>query len=225
MAIIASDILADLCGLSLGLLILLLPVGLLLWFLGWWSHRFWIVLAATVTAGVVGLMEADSWHVQPIVVAVLLAIAAGVMALALVRLITFIAAGLTAVYLIHFIFPALNQQVVCFLIGGLLGLLLFRWFFMATTSFVGSVLLTYSIMALLHYREAVDAVAWSDDNAILLTILVGAATLGGFLFQFFLDRRMERRRREREEEDEEEGLATMILARIGFGKGSSEKAA
>src|SRR5678816_2470220 len=94
MVLIATDILADLCGLSLGLILGLLPIGLLLWLLGWWSHRFWIVLATTVVAGVIGLMEATSWQAQPIVVAVLLAIAAGVLALALVRVITFTAGGL-----------------------------------------------------------------------------------------------------------------------------------
>lgn len=219
MTIIASDILADLCGLSLGLLIALLPVGLLLWLLGWWSHRFWIVLATTVTAGVFGLLEAGAWRVQPIVIAVLLAIAAGVLALALVRLITFAAAGLIAVYLVHFIFPMLNQQIVCFLVGGLVGLLLFRWFFMATTSFAGSVLIAYGTLALLHYREIIDAVAWSDDNSLMLTIGCGIATLAGFAFQFFVERRHQRKLRERDEdEDEDKGITAMILGRIGFGK-------
>jgi len=224
MSIIASDILADVCGLSLGLLIALLPVGLLLWLLGWWSHRFWIVLAATVTAGVFGLLEAGAWKVQPIVIAVLLAIAAGVLALALVRVITFTAAGLVAVYLVHFIFPTLNQQVVCFLIGGLLGLLLFRWFFMATTSFAGSVLLAYGTLALLHYREIIDAVAWSDENSLLLTIACGVAALFGFAFQFFVERRQQRKRRDHDE-DHDEGIASMILGRIGFGGHSHGHAA
>ncbi len=219
MSIIASDILADLCGLSLGLLIALLPVGLLLWLLGWWSHRFWIVLATTVSAGVFGLLEAGAWKVQPIVIAVLLAIAAGVLALALVRVITFAAAGLSAVYLVHFIFPTLNQQVVCFLIGGLVGLLLFRWFFMATTSFAGSILVAYGTLALLHYRDAIDAVAWSEENSLMLTIICGVATLVGFAFQFYVERRQQRKQRERDEEDEDEGgITSMILGRIGFGR-------
>jgi hypothetical protein len=226
MAIIASDILADLCGLSLGLLIALLPVGLLLWLLGWWSHRFWIVLAATVTAGVFGLLEAGAWRVQPIVIAVLLAIAAGVLALALVRVVTFTAAGLSAVYLVHFIFPTLNQQVVCFLVGGLLGLLLFRWFFMATTSFAGTVLVAYGTLALLHYREIIDAVAWSDENSLMLTIVCGVATLIGFAFQFFVERRQQRKKRERDNDEEGEGgITSMILGRIGFGGRSRKRAA
>src|SRR5262245_24456901 len=64
MTIIATDILGDLCGLSLGLIVAIIPIGLLLWLLGWWSHRFWIVLATTVLAGVFGLLEASSWRVQ-----------------------------------------------------------------------------------------------------------------------------------------------------------------
>src|ERR1043166_5271881 len=118
MYLIATDILADLCGLWLGLLIALTPVGAMLWLLGWWSHRFWIVLAATVLAGVFGLLEASTWKAQPIVVAILLAIAAGVLALALVRVITFLAGGFAGVYLVQLTFPAWQQQVICFLIAG-----------------------------------------------------------------------------------------------------------
>jgi hypothetical protein len=226
MAIIASDILADLCGLSLGLLIALLPVGLLLWLLGWWCHRFWIVLATTVTAGIFGLLEAGVWRVQPIVVAVLLAIAAGVLALALVRVITFAAGGMLTVYLAHFIVPSLNQQVVCFLLGGLVGLLLFRWFFMASTSFAGSCLVVYGTLALLHYRETFDAVAWSEENSLLLTIMCGVATLLGFTCQFLIERRRLRKQREREDADDDgDGITSVILARIGFGSKSRDDAA
>src|SRR5438876_1146842 len=116
MYLIGTDILGDLCGLSLGLLIALIPIGLMLWLFGWWSHRFWIVLAATVLAGVFGLLEATAWRAQPIVAAVLLAIAAGVLALALVRVITFLAGGLAGVYLVLFAFPSFQQHVIGFLV-------------------------------------------------------------------------------------------------------------
>ncbi len=226
MAIIASDILADVCGLSLGLLIALVPVGLLLWLLGWRCHRFWIVLATTVTAGVFGLVEAGVWRVQPIVVAVLLAIAAGVLALALVRVITFAAGGVLAVYVVHFVLPTLNQQVICFVLGGLVGLLLFRWFFMASTSFAGAVLVIYGMLALFQYCEVMSAVAWSEENSLLLTIICGVATLIGFAIQFTLERRRQRRQREREEADDDgEGITSMILGRIGLGSRARDEAA
>ena len=224
MSIIATDILGDLCGLSLGLIVSLLPVGLLLWLLGWWSHRFWIVLGTTVMAGVFGLLEASTWQAQPIVVAVLLAVAAGVMALALVRVITFAVGGLATVYLVQLLFPALHQHVLCFLFGGLICLLLFRWYFMFLTSLLGSSILAYGILALLNYHETIDAVAWAGSNSLLLTVLCTLATAAGFACQFFHDRSLARRRREREEKGGDD-LVTMILGRIGMGGKSGRKAA
>lgn len=224
MGLIANDILADLCGLSLGLLIAVIPVGLMLWLFGWWSHRFWIVLATTVLAGVFGLLEATTWRAQPIVVAVLLAIAAGILALAIVRVITFAAGGLAGIYLVGLAFPAWQQPVICFLVSGLLCLLLFRWFFMLLTSFLGAILLAYGTLALLHYQNLLDAPVWSHENMTLLSVGCGVATLVGFLFQFYCERRRARRLRENDD-DEEDGLGAMILARIGFGGGSKREAA
>jgi hypothetical protein len=224
MQFIATDILTDLCGLSLGLLIVLLPVGLMLWLLGWWGHRFWIVLATTVLAGVFGLLEATAWNAQPIIAAVLLAIAAGVLALALVRVITFGAGGLAGVYLVQVAFPNWHQHLICFLISGLVCLLLFRWFFMVLTSLLGAALLAYGTLALLHYYELLDAIAWSDENASALNVLCGSATLLGFAFQFVFDRWRTRRRREREDKGEGD-VYSMILGRIGFGRKSKRKAA
>ena len=224
MYIIATDILADLCGLSLGLLIALVPVGLALWLLGWWSHRFWIVLATTVLAGVFGLLEATTWRAQPIVVAVLLAIAAGVLALALVRVITFTAGGLAGVYFMQFALPTLNQPAICFLISGLLCLLLFRWFFMTLTSLLGASLLAYGTLALMHFHETIDSLAWSTENATLLTILCGAATLFGFAFQFFFDRRCTRRRKQRQDEGDDD-IFSAVLGKVGMKRKSQRHAA
>jgi MFS family permease len=225
MCIIASDILADLCGLSLGLVIALVPIGLLLWLAGWWSHRFWIVLTTTVLAGMVGLMEATNWGAQPIIVAVLLAIAAGVLALAMVRVFTFVAGGLAGVYLVQFAFPSLNQQMICFLVSGLLCLLLFRWFFMALTSFLGTTVIAYGTLALLNYWEVLDSVAWTDEYSLLLTIGCVGATVVGFVVQLLMYRWRERRRRKEEEEENENDMVGAILARIGFGNKKTKEAA
>ena len=224
MAFIATDILTDLCGLSLGLIVLLLPVGFLLWLFGWWSHRFWIVLTTTVLAGVFGLIESSGWRAQPMVVAVLLAIAAGVLALAMVRVITFVAGGFAGQYLVQVFMPSVNQPVICFLIGGLVCLLLFRWFFMALTSWLGSSLLVYGTLALLNYRELIDAVAWSEANALTLNIICGAMTLCGGGFQFFFDRSRMRRRQDRQEDGRDDIVAT-VLGKIGGKKKSKKQAA
>jgi hypothetical protein len=222
MVVIASDILADLCGLSLGLIVALLPIGLMLWLLGWWSHRFWIVLMTTILAGIVGLVEATSWHAQPIIVAVLLAIAAGVLALALVRVVTFAIGGLAGVYLVQFAFPAWNQQAICFLVSGLLCLLLFRWFFMILTSFLGTAFLAYGLLALMSYQEMLDSVTWTDENSTLLNIACGIGTVLGFFCQLLFDRWRMRRLREREEYENDGDFLSNLLGRIGLGRRSDD---
>src|SRR4051794_31182340 len=98
MQLFAPDILEAAHGLSLGMSITGLVVGLLLWVTGWWWHRFWIVLGCTVAAGMIGLAYASQLgHVggmKPLLAGLLMAIAAGVLALALVRVIVFAAGGL-----------------------------------------------------------------------------------------------------------------------------------
>ena len=76
-----------------------IAVGLLLWLFGWWGHKFWIVLATTVVAGIAGLSSARSAGVQPFVAGLLLAVAAGLMALALARLMAFIGGGMVVLAL------------------------------------------------------------------------------------------------------------------------------
>jgi hypothetical protein len=212
MQLIATDILADLCGLSLGLILLVLPVGLMLWLLGWWSHRFWIVLTTTVLAGLVGLNQANTWRAQPIVVAVLLAVAAGVLALALVRVIAFLSGGVAGLYLIQMLAPTFGQPAIVFLVSGLLSLLVFRWCFMALTSLLGSVCLLYAMLALLHFYQMLDALRWSEENRVLLNSVGGGAALAGFLFQMILHRR--RMRRLREESGEEPGMIAGVIGKV-----------
>ena len=90
---------------------------------------------------------------------------------------------------------------------------------MLLTSLLGSVLLAYGILALLHYHVWLDAVCWTGENQTMLTILCGVGTLFGFGFQFFFDRWRARRRRERDE-DGDEDMISAILGKLGFGKRS-----
>src|SRR5207237_9828162 len=85
MQLVAPDILSDACGLSIGLVIAGVVLGLALWLFGWSCHRFWIVLITTVLAGVYGLYDAAAFRAQPLVAALLLALVGGLLALALVR--------------------------------------------------------------------------------------------------------------------------------------------
>src|SRR3954447_15090154 len=67
MQLVTTELLGDLCGLSPGPLAVAGLVGLTLWLLGWWTHRFWVVLVATVAAGVYGLYEGSALQSQPLV--------------------------------------------------------------------------------------------------------------------------------------------------------------
>src|SRR4029078_12600830 len=93
MQFVAPEIMTEAVGLSLGLAIAGFVLGLALWLTGWKVHRFWVVLSVTLVAGLLGLSEAPTLRSQPRVAGVLLAIAGGVLALNLIRLIAFVAGG------------------------------------------------------------------------------------------------------------------------------------
>jgi MFS family permease len=200
MQLIAPEILTEARSLSLGLLTAAFSVGLMLWALGWWGHRFWIVLIATVGAGIYGLNSGPLYGVQPLVAGLLLAISAGVLALTLIRLVAYAAGGLAAWMIVHALAPLWDQPLLCFLAGGLIGLLLFRFWTMALTSFVGTLLLTYSGLCLADRLGKMDAVSWADQQGNLFNWLCGVVALLGFVTQILLERRRVRRAREREED-------------------------
>lgn len=202
MYVVTPDLVSDLCGLSLGLLLAAGGAGLVLWLFGWKSHRFWVVLLTTVAAGVYGLQHADTFKTPPLVAAILLAIAAGVLALALVRLLAFWAGGVTGLVIVQAAAPSLDQPLVVFIVAGLASLLLYRWFLMALTSLAGAALVCYAGLALLNWQGALDAVAWTEQSTALLNWSCALMAVIGFLFQFLLDRRALRRCDEDETEDD-----------------------
>src|SRR5688572_18899329 len=87
--------------LSPPLLVAALLVGLFLWTFGAFTHRFWMAMGVTVAAGVAGLFAGRDFGVQPLVAALLLALAAGVLALSLARVALFLAGGLAALVLLR----------------------------------------------------------------------------------------------------------------------------
>ncbi|MCI0683353.1 MAG: hypothetical protein L0Y71_14715 [Gemmataceae bacterium] len=205
MHMLTPDLVADLCGLSLGVVLAGGVIGLVLWLFGWKSHRFWVVLLTTVSAGVYGLHEAATLKTPPLVAGVLLAVAAGVLALALVRLLAFWAGGVAGLLIVQAAAPSLDQPLVVFIVSGLVSLLLFRWFLMVLTSFAGSVLVCCAGVALLNMYGALDAVAWAEQGTTLLNWICGLMAALGFLWQFVLERRGSRRQIE-EADDEDDGM-------------------
>src|SRR5262245_15779385 len=126
MQLIAPDILAEASGLSIPFAVAGIVLGILLWSLGWHWHRFWIVVATTVAAGLYGLNSHQTIGPRMLAAGLLLAVAAGMLAVDLSRFLAFAAGGLGAWLIVHRILPALQEPLICLLCGGLLGLLLYR---------------------------------------------------------------------------------------------------
>jgi hypothetical protein len=201
MHVVAPDLLEDVRQLSVGTILGALALGLLLWSLGWWGHRFWIALTATLAAGVAGLSVSPE-GVQPLVTGLLMGVAAGAMALELGRAVAFAAGGLTGWLAVRAVAPVWNEPMICFLAGGLAGLLLFRIWTTALTSAAGTLLMAYAGLCLLDRLRLLDALAVARQKAGLLNGVCGVVAFLGLLLQFALGRR-----RRAEEADTEEKLS------------------
>jgi signal transduction histidine kinase len=202
MRLLDPDILAEANGLHVAVPIVSVLIGVMLWLLGWWGHRFWIVLVTTVVAGVAGLSASNVTGMQPLVVALLLSVAAGVLALYLSRLVVFAATGLGAWLMIHSAIPALQEPLIVFLIGGLLGLLLFRFWTMVLTSFTGTLLIGYGGLLLAGKFSKLNPESWADKNGNWLNWAVVGMVFGGWLVQFLLERRRLNKLAKKQEEEE-----------------------
>ena len=163
-------------------------VGLALWLFGARSHRFWLALVMTVGAGVVGLSLGREFAVQPLVAGLLLALAAGMLALALTRITLFVLGGLCAILVVRIAVPSANE-FLCFVVGGLVGICFYQLWITALSSLLGSVLMGYSVVTLLNSPGKFDGVAWATQNAPLVNWAMIGSTVLGILAQFILDRR------------------------------------
>jgi hypothetical protein len=209
MQLVAPDILAEARGLPMGTTAGCFAIGLFLWMFGARTHRFWIALSITLAAGLVGLSQGGSYGMQPLVAGLLLAIAAGALALSLVRLLLFLAGGIAALALVHALVPSSDQGVATFLIGGLIGVLLYALWIMTLTSITGTALMLYSSLCLLDNFALLSAVEVSQRNGPLLNWAFAALVVMGVLVQFLLDRRRKRKAKAKAaaaaEEEVEEG--------------------
>jgi hypothetical protein len=203
MHLIAPDILAEARGLSVGVLVAGIAVGLLLWLFGWRWHRFWTVAGVTVAGGLYGLSAGQSAGGHVLALGLLIALSAGLLALELARLFAF-AAGGTAVWLAAgALFPNAQELGIFFLAGGLVGVLFYRLWTMALASFLGTLLAGHAGLVLAATLSDFDAPGWAGNNPMALSIAVGLVSLLGLAAQGAQARRTyhredeERRWRER----------------------------
>jgi hypothetical protein len=193
MELLDHKILEEVRQLSPTLIGTALVLGLLLWLLGGWGHRFWLVMVITLLGGMLGLSYGADYGMQPLVAGLLLAVSAGALALALVRIFLFAAGGLAGLALVKLLAPAWDEPLACFLAGGLLGIFLYRLWVTTLASLVGTLLTAYSALCLLDRWGKLDSVAWAQANAPLLNWACAALTVVGVLVQFLLERRRRRR--------------------------------
>jgi MFS family permease len=199
MQVLAPDLLADVRELSVAVTAAGLVLGLLLWLFGWRGHRFWVVLSATLVGGIAGLTAARAAGGPPLVAGLLAAVAAGILALTLARLLAFVAGAFLVWLLVQTAAPGWDQPLVSMLVGGLLGIALYRLGVMALTSTAGTLLVAYCAVCLLDRIGSLKAIPWAAGHAPLLNWLCGSAAILGVLAQFLLGRRQVRKKREREE--------------------------
>ena len=191
--VLHPDFLADTRQLSLGVSGVAIFIGLALWLFGARSHRFWLALVMTVSAGIAGLVLGRQFAVQPLVAGLLLALAAGMLALALTRITVFVLGGLCAILLVRIAVPSANE-FLCFLVGGLVGVCFYHLWIMALSSFIGAVLTAYGVVSFLDQLGSLDSVAWANKNTPLINWSLIGGTVFGILAQFILDRRREKKK-------------------------------
>jgi hypothetical protein len=183
MQLIAPDILAEARGLTGAMLGTIYVLGVALWLFGWRWHRFWIVAGITLAAGLIGLnagRTTGGTHVMA--VGILLAVAAGLLALELAKVLAFVAGGCGAWLAVQWVLPQAQELWAVFLCGGLFGLLLYRLWTMVLTSLIGTLLAGHALVLLLEQVLYFDAVAWVTANVPALNgAVVGLIVLGVLL--------------------------------------------
>lgn len=204
MQLIAPDILVEARQLSPAILGTALGFGWLVWLLGLRRRRFWIVVAITVAGGLFGLHSGKISGGHVLATGVLLALAAGLLALELARIFAFVAAGMGVWLAAGMIFPAGQELWIAFLIGGLGGVLLYDFWTMVLTSFLGTLISSHALLCLLDHYLKFDCVAWTTPRGALLNGGVILGTILGILWQSWLERYHRRRLHEKKYEKEAE---------------------
>jgi hypothetical protein len=200
MHVVVPELLADMRSLPAAALAALLLVGGWLWSAGWWTHRFWVVLAATFGAGLIGLRIGPDFGVQPVVAGLLAAVAGGCLALSLVRVVVFILCGLACWYAARLIAPHWTVPLVCLLTGGLIGVLLFRFWVIVLSSALGTLCLAYGGLVLCERLVSMfDVVQWAGARYQWVNGGYVVVLLLGVLVQYWVERGRKRLQKWRSE--------------------------
>ena len=183
MFLLNPDVIADARGLSVGAAGFLLFVGFLLWAFGWRWHRFWVVFSITLAAGILGLGAGQNAGVQILVVGVLCAVAAGMLALELARILAFVTGGVAAWVAATMVAPGAQELWAVFLCGGLLGVVLYKLWTMIAMSLLGILISWHTLAVMAESAIGFDGAKWAAENAAALNGAVVVGTLLGVFVQ------------------------------------------
>ena len=180
MQLIAPDILAEARGLTSAMAGTITVLGFALWLFGWRWHRFWVVAGITLAAGLIGLNAGRATGgTQVMAVGILLAVAAGLLALELAKVLAFVAGGCGAWLAVQWVLPQAQELWAVFLCGGLFGLLLYRLWTMLLTSLMGVLLAGHASLLLFEQLFYKDTGPWVTRNVAALNgAVVGLVVLG-----------------------------------------------
>nr|BAL54991.1 hypothetical protein HGMM_F22C11C06 [uncultured Planctomycetota bacterium] len=167
---------------------------------GWRAYRFWFSLMVTLLAGIWGLIYGPRYHVAPVLAGVLSAVGMGCVALAVTRLLVFVAGGWLCWQAALLVVPAWANPLVCLLVGGILSTLLFRLVVRLVTASLGIVLMALGMGWIGGGGELVAVSNWvsklglaNPDWAWLL------ASVSGALLQTLCDRVLDKWQARRQE--------------------------
>ncbi len=183
MFLLNPDVIAEARGLSVGASGFLLFVGFLLWAFGWRWHRFWVVFAITLAAGILGLSAGQSAGVQILVVGVLCALAAGMLALELARLLAFVTGGVAAWVAATMVAPGAQELWAVFLCGGLVGVVLYKLWSMIAMSLIGILVCWHTLLVMAEGLFSWDTAKLAAENASAFNGAVVIGTLLGVFVQ------------------------------------------
>jgi hypothetical protein len=185
MRLISPDVLLDARELSIGATGFFLFVGFLLWSLGWRWHKFWVVFAVTLTAGILGIGAGRSAGMQVLVVGVLVALAAGLLALEIAKIVAFITGGTVAWLAAQAVMPEAHELWAVFLCGGLIGVVLYRLWTMLAASFIGVLVFGHALLLIIESLSGgqMNAIEFAEKYAAPITGWVVVTSILGVLVQ------------------------------------------
>lgn len=181
--LISPEILAEVGRLTLPSVVVGFAIGLSIWLTGWMKRNFWIALAVTAGFGLYGLSLGRSAGTHPLVTAILLGIAAGILAMELGRLIAFVTGGLAIALAVQTFIPSFPEPLLAYLAGGLVCVLLYRAWTLAIFGFIGTMILTYTGLILGAVFLKIDAFGMVRNKAPLLNAIVAVGTVAGMIAQ------------------------------------------